>query len=61
MNGGEMWPARVSLCSALCTLLSEALPDLWRLGQSYFCGELKGHNQLENQDKFKVDFLGVNL
>lgn len=35
-------PPRVQFCEEACEIAASQLPDLWRLGQAYFTGELKG-------------------
>lgn len=35
-------PPRVLFCEEVCEIAASQLPDLWRLGQAYFTGELKG-------------------
>lgn len=35
-------PPRVLFCEEVCEVAASQLPDLWRLGQAYFTGELKG-------------------
>uniref|UniRef100_A0A0K8TTG7 Exocyst complex component 2 n=1 Tax=Tabanus bromius TaxID=304241 RepID=A0A0K8TTG7_TABBR len=35
-------PVRVMFCEEICDVASNQFPDLWKLGQSYFTGELKG-------------------
>ncbi|XP_064542046.1 exocyst complex component 2 [Drosophila montana] len=35
-------PSRVNFCEELCDIAASQLPDLWRLGQLYFTGELRG-------------------
>ncbi|XP_068145979.1 exocyst complex component 2 [Drosophila tropicalis] len=35
-------PARVNFCEEICDIAASQLPDLWRLGQLYFTGELRG-------------------
>lgn len=39
---GNDAPPRVSFCEEVCEVAASQLPDLWRLGQAYFTGELKG-------------------
>lgn len=38
-------PNRVQFCEEICEIASEQMPDLWRLGQAYFSGELRGINE----------------
>lgn len=35
-------PNRVNFCEEICDIAASQLPDLWRLGQLYFTGELRG-------------------
>lgn len=35
-------PPRVLFCEEICEIAASQLPDLWRLGQAYFTGELRG-------------------
>lgn len=35
-------PMRVQFCEEITDLVSAQLPDIWRLGQAYFTGELRG-------------------
>ncbi|KAH8410483.1 hypothetical protein KR215_008781 [Drosophila sulfurigaster] len=35
-------PSRVNFCEELCDIAASQLPDLWRLGQFYFTGDLRG-------------------
>ncbi|KAM7352450.1 exocyst complex component secretory 5 isoform 2-T2 [Cochliomyia hominivorax] len=37
-------PNRVLFCEEICEIAASQLPDLWRLGQMYFTGELRGPN-----------------
>lgn len=38
-------PNRVQFCEEICEIAAEQMPDLWRLGQAYFSGELRGVNE----------------
>lgn len=38
-------PLRVLFCEEICEIAASHLPDLWRLGQAYFTGELRGLNE----------------
>lgn len=38
-------PNRVQFCEEICEIAAEQMPDLWRLGQAYFSGELRGTNE----------------
>lgn len=49
-------PPRVQCIEALCDIVLEQLPDLWRLGQSYFTGQLHVAADVEKQGPFKVSF-----
>lgn len=46
-------PSRVLCIEAICDIVSEQLPDLWRLGQSYFTGQLHVAVDTEKQIPFK--------
>ncbi|XP_001606239.2 exocyst complex component 2 [Nasonia vitripennis] len=46
-------PTRVQCIEALCDIIMEQLPDLWRLGQSYFTGQLHVSVDTEKQGPFK--------
>lgn len=48
-------PSRVQCIEALCDIVMEQLPDLWRLGQSYFTGQLHVTVDAEKQGPFKVN------
>ncbi|XP_030384774.1 exocyst complex component 2 [Scaptodrosophila lebanonensis] len=37
-------PSRVNFCEEICDIAASQLPDLWRLGQLYFTGELRGQH-----------------
>lgn len=39
---GNDAPPRVLFCEESCEVAASQLPDLWRLGQAYFTGELRG-------------------
>lgn len=45
---------RVQCIEAICAIITEQLPDLWRLGQSYFTGQLHVSVNAEKQGPFKV-------
>lgn len=47
-------PPRVLCVEAICDIVTEQLPDLWRLGQSYFTGQLHVTVDTEKQGPFKV-------
>lgn len=38
-------PHRVQFCEEICEIAVDQMPDLWRLGQAYFTGELRGVNE----------------
>lgn len=44
---------RVQCIEAICDIIMEQLPDLWRLGQSYFTGQLHVSVNAEKQGPFK--------
>ncbi|KAK5639326.1 hypothetical protein RI129_011818 [Pyrocoelia pectoralis] len=46
-------PENVLFVEDLCQLLSELFPDLWKLGQSYFTGELHANVEVGHQANFK--------
>ncbi|XP_024946623.1 exocyst complex component 2 isoform X2 [Cephus cinctus] len=46
-------PVRVLCVEAICDVVMEQLPDLWRLGQSYFTGQLHVTVDIEKQIPFK--------
>ncbi|KAJ8686377.1 hypothetical protein QAD02_022171 [Eretmocerus hayati] len=46
-------PSSVRCVEALCDIIMEQVPDLWRLGQSYFTGQLHVSVDSEKQDPFK--------
>ena len=48
-------PSRVQCIEALCDIVMEQLPDLWRLGQCYFTGQLHVTVDVEKQKPFKVN------
>lgn len=52
-NGDESAP-RILCVEAICDIVVEQLPDLWRLGQSYFTGQLHVTVDVEKQGHFKV-------
>lgn len=47
-------PPAVQCIEALSDIMLEQLPDLWRLGQSYFTGQLHVTVDTEKQNLFKV-------
>ncbi|CAB0035765.1 unnamed protein product [Trichogramma brassicae] len=46
-------PSKVLCIEALCDIVMEQLPDLWRLGQCYFTGQLHVTVDTEKQEPFK--------
>lgn len=51
-------PIRVQFCEEINEISSGQFPDLWRLGQSYFTGELRGINE-PKPGNFKQIILNV--
>ncbi|XP_053982220.1 exocyst complex component 2 [Hylaeus anthracinus] len=51
-NDGTI-PPQISCIEAICNVVVEQLPDLWRLGQSYFTGQLHVAVDAEKQTPFK--------
>lgn len=49
-------PPQISCVEAICDIIVEQLPDLWRLGQSYFTGQLHVAVDAEKQTPFKVQY-----
>lgn len=47
-------PPQISCIETICDIIVEQLPDLWRLGQSYFTGQLHVAVDAEKQTPFKV-------
>lgn len=58
-NNGDNSPPQISCVEAICDIVVEQLPDLWRLGQSYFTGQLHVAVDVEKQSHFKVCTLRV--
>ncbi|XP_076242655.1 exocyst complex component secretory 5 isoform X2 [Calliopsis andreniformis] len=52
-NDGTDIPPQISYIEAVCDIIVEQLPDLWRLGQSYFTGQLHVAVDVEKQTPFK--------
>ncbi|XP_076670422.1 exocyst complex component secretory 5 [Andrena cerasifolii] len=52
-NDGTSVPPQISCIEAICDIVVEQLPDLWRLGQSYFTGQLHVAVDAEKQTPFK--------
>ncbi|OAD52986.1 Exocyst complex component 2 [Eufriesea mexicana] len=46
-------PSQISCIETICDIIVEQLPDLWRLGQSYFTGQLHVAVDAEKQTPFK--------
>lgn len=53
-NDGTNTPPQISCVETICDIIVEQLPDLWRLGQSYFTGQLHVAVDAEKQTPFKV-------
>lgn len=51
-------PVRVMFCEEITEIAAGQFPDLWRLGQSYFTGELRGINE-PKPGNFKQIILNV--
>ena len=49
-------PNRVLFCEELTEIAASQLPDMWRLGQAYFTGELRGVNE-PKPGNFKVKYI----
>lgn len=47
-------PSQILCIETICDIVIEQLPDLWRLGQSYFTGQLHVAVDVEKQSQFKV-------
>lgn len=47
-------PESILLVEELCDIISELFPDLWKLGQAYFTGELHVKFESGRQIEFKV-------
>ncbi|KAG5336279.1 EXOC2 protein, partial [Acromyrmex heyeri] len=52
-NNGDNSPPQILCVEAICDIVVEQLPDLWRLGQSYFTGQLHVTVDVEKQSHFK--------
>ncbi|KAG7207719.1 hypothetical protein KM043_009335 [Ampulex compressa] len=52
-NDRNSIPPQIACIEALCDVIVEQLPDLWRLGQSYFTGQLHVMVDAEKQTPFK--------
>lgn len=48
-------PESILLVEELCDIISELFPDLWKLGQAYFTGELNVKFESGRQTEFKVN------
>lgn len=53
-NNENNLPPQITCVEAICDIVVEQLPDLWRLGQSYFTGQLHVAVDAEKQSLFKV-------
>ncbi|KZC06954.1 PREDICTED: exocyst complex component 2 [Dufourea novaeangliae] len=53
-NVGTNMPPQILCTEAICDIIVEQLPDLWRLGQSYFTGQLHVAVDAEKQTPFKT-------
>ncbi|XP_070161765.1 exocyst complex component 2 [Polyergus mexicanus] len=51
-NGNNL-PPQISCIETICDIVVGQLPDLWRLGQSYFTGQLHVAVDVEKQSHFK--------
>lgn len=47
-DGNDAPPPRAQFCEEICEVAACQLPDLWRLGQAYFTGELRGLSDPKN-------------
>ncbi|XP_032690987.1 exocyst complex component 2 [Odontomachus brunneus] len=52
-NNCNSSPSQILCVEAVCDIVVEQLPDLWRLGQSYFTGQLHVAVDVEKQSHFK--------
>lgn len=52
-------PICVYYTEEMCTHLAESFPDLWKIGQAYFSGELQVKIEAGRQVEFKVSFVIV--
>lgn len=53
-DNGDFSTPRILCVEAICDVVVEQLPDLWRLGQSYFTGQLHVAVDVDKQSLFKV-------
>lgn len=53
-NDKNTVPLRVQCVEGICAVITEEFPDLWRLGQSYFTGQLHSVVDVDKQGQFKV-------
>lgn len=60
-NNENDTPSQILCVEAICDVVVEQLPDLWRLGQSYFTGQLHVAVDTEKQSHFKVRTLCLHL
>ncbi|KOC62504.1 Exocyst complex component 2 [Habropoda laboriosa] len=58
---GTSTPPQISSIETICDIIVEQLPDLWRLGQSYFTGQLHVAVDAEKQTPFKQNLNCLNL
>lgn len=56
-NNKNSLPSQILCIQSICDIVVEQLPDLWRLGQSYFTGQLHVAVDVEKQSHFKVFYL----
>ena len=47
-------PANVNFIDEICISVSETFPDLWKIGQAYFSGELRVKVEAGRHVEFKV-------
>lgn len=59
VKGGSSVPQRVLFVEELSDLLTESLPDLWKLGQAYFNGALIADVCLLCFFSYKVYFFSI--
>ncbi|XP_011867775.1 PREDICTED: exocyst complex component 2 isoform X2 [Vollenhovia emeryi] len=52
-TNGDNSPPQILCVEVICDIVVEQLPDLWRLGQSYFTGQLHVAVDVEKQSHFK--------
>ena len=49
-------PKNVLFIEELCSMMSELLPNIWKLGQAYFRSELHVKVEIGHKTEFKVIF-----